>query len=506
MAPVVVPAAETSQLSLGCSTVTVEQAGGPEGYFHAEGPGIAVQVLYVGRANSDEAGWLFVQGLGEFADRSGWLHVDAVAQPESPPKPAAATGLQMQSSLGCSPPGEGGYVVESLRPVVPACGGYLAIEAAGVQLEVLYVGRELTEDAGWLYAARGEERGWIALEAVGPAAAQAKLQGACCCCPPEDVAVKLPTKPQPQEPRQEQQPQQAAAVKPTRKPPALQHGPEPQGGDRAELPKPAPIEEQPAQKSSLQQDVRQQPYCGPLSSVNAIGVAEKLGLELLAARAPESFAGRWSYPLCDEACRSFAGYAPTDLPVKRLKEYLCKIMDDTDVEMPTNSYGGYGRVTAWLVRQGCTCRYRYGAGIAVNGKEFPPWMRELMGELMPLCGLRSESEWPNSCNLNIYRGGGEGLGWHRDNEALFQGEVRDCRIISFSLGDTRSFELRRASEEKPAASLQLRSGDLCTMEGLMQRFYEHQLKKDKSSKMTRVNLTWRWIVQHERACPVSRTA
>merc|ERR1712228_437108 len=87
------------------------------------------------------------------------------------------------------------------------------------------------------------------------------------------------------------------------------------------------------------------------------------------------------------------------------------------------------------------CTYRYG-GLEVSPQEYPMWMLRLLEEVMPLCGLSNSEEFPNSCNLNLYEGGGNSVGWHADDEALFQGKFSDCRIISLSLGAARTFELR----------------------------------------------------------------
>merc|ERR1719499_1967643 len=94
-----------------------------------------------------------------------------------------------------------------------------------------------------------------------------------------------------------------------------------------------------------------------------------------------------------------------------------------------------------MVAGQCRCPYRYG-GLAVTPKTFPKWMLELMEECMPLCGLASQQTWPNCCNLNLYEDGGMSVGWHSDDEDLFQGKSQDCRIISLSLGQTRTFELQ----------------------------------------------------------------
>merc|ERR1711972_294518 len=106
-----------------------------------------------------------------------------------------------------------------------------------------------------------------------------------------------------------------------------------------------------------------------------------------------------------------------------------RIRDGTPWMQPEGPLGPLPRKTCWMVSKGCTCSYRYG-GIQVAPQEFPPWMTEVMRAVMPLCGLQQEDTWPNSCNLNLYDDGGMSVGWHADDERLFQARFVDCRIIS----------------------------------------------------------------------------
>ncbi|CAE7747604.1 Alkbh3, partial [Symbiodinium sp. CCMP2456] len=124
---------------------------------------------------------------------------------------------------------------------------------------------------------------------------------------------------------------------------------------------------------------------------------------------------------------------------------------------------------------------------------------------MPLCGLPEEKDWPDSCNLNLYEDGDHSVGWHADDEFLFQGKFTDCLIISLSLGGTRWFELKSNGEPFEMHRVLLRSGDLCTMEGLMQKHYQHRVPKERNSCEARVNLTWRWIASHEPRCGMQPT-
>merc|ERR1712217_785630 len=167
--------------------------------------------------------------------------------------------------------------------------------------------------------------------------------------------------------------------------------------------------------------------------------------------------------------------------------------------------GPMPRKTAWMVAPNCSCAYRYGS-VEVQPQMFPKWMVTLMQWVMPCCGINDPAEYPNSCNLNLYTGGDMSCGWHADDEALFQGKFRDCRIISLSLGAPRSFELRHNwpdTESRPL-TLILGDGDLCTMEGMCQKHMQHRVPREDHLLGARINLTWRWILHHAPTCPAPR--
>merc|ERR1712110_190764 len=52
----------------------------------------------------------------------------------------------------------------------------------------------------------------------------------------------------------------------------------------------------------------------------------------------------------------------------------------------------------------------------------------------------------------------------------------------------------------------LGDGDLCTMEGLCQKHYQHRVPKQIEAQGPRINLTWRWLVRHHKTCPMGMTA
>lgn len=180
------------------------------------------------------------------------------------------------------------------------------------------------------------------------------------------------------------------------------------------------------------------------------------------------------------------------------------------------------RSTAWFVAAGCRCRYVYGDN-SIEAQERPEWLDSIEARVLGEgCGLLRE-EWPDSVNLNLYEHDGQNVGWHSDDEGLFRGSDNDCRIISASWGAPRVFEValkdmdhysgRPSVHLNTLRSISLSSGDLCSMEGLFQRHYSHQLAKgpkgtdahadSPAPPNVRVNLTWRYIVQHKPYCPLA---
>ena len=95
----------------------------------------------------------------------------------------------------------------------------------------------------------------------------------------------------------------------------------------------------------------------------------------------------------------------------------------------------------------------------------------------------------NAVLINLYRDGMDSNGWHADDEKEL-GE--DPYIASISLGAERIFELKH-NQTKKKIKLKLEHGSLlCMMQG-SQRFWKHQLPKDKTVDIPRINLTFRKI-------------
>ena len=107
----------------------------------------------------------------------------------------------------------------------------------------------------------------------------------------------------------------------------------------------------------------------------------------------------------------------------------------------------------------------------------------------------------NSVNANYYPNAKACLGLHSDDEDLFQAKYRPSTIVSVSFGATRKFVIKN-KRTGAELSRNLQHGDLITMEGLMQRYYEHGICQASFPVGDRLNLTFRFIAAHEDYCPM----
>lgn len=96
----------------------------------------------------------------------------------------------------------------------------------------------------------------------------------------------------------------------------------------------------------------------------------------------------------------------------------------------------------------------------------------------------------NSCLLNLYHDGNEGMGWHSDAEKDLK---ENGTIASLSLGAERKFYFRH-KQSKERIDLTLENGSLLLMRGTTQKYWLHQLPKSKKITRGRINLTFRTIV------------
>ncbi|MFZ0897192.1 MAG: alpha-ketoglutarate-dependent dioxygenase AlkB [Candidatus Nitrosopolaris sp.] len=96
----------------------------------------------------------------------------------------------------------------------------------------------------------------------------------------------------------------------------------------------------------------------------------------------------------------------------------------------------------------------------------------------------------NSCLLNLYHNGDEGIAWHSDDEKPL-GE--NSFIASLSFGAERKFSFKH-KHTKQTISVVLEHGSLLIMKDATQTNWLHSLPKSKKITRPRINLTFRTIV------------
>ena len=95
----------------------------------------------------------------------------------------------------------------------------------------------------------------------------------------------------------------------------------------------------------------------------------------------------------------------------------------------------------------------------------------------------------NSCLLNAYADGTQGMGWHSDDEKMLG---RDPTIASVSLGGARRFCFKHRVTGVKTETL-LDHGSLLVMSGSTQHHWLHSLPKAARVTQPRINLTFRLI-------------
>jgi alkylated DNA repair dioxygenase AlkB len=115
------------------------------------------------------------------------------------------------------------------------------------------------------------------------------------------------------------------------------------------------------------------------------------------------------------------------------------------------------------------------------------WTPELL-ELKSIIEEKTGEKF-NSCLLNLYHNGDEGMSWHSDAEKDLK---KDGAIGSLSFGAERKFAFKH-KETKDTISLILEHGSLLVMKGTTQTNWLHRLPPTKRITKPRINLTFRTI-------------
>jgi len=117
-----------------------------------------------------------------------------------------------------------------------------------------------------------------------------------------------------------------------------------------------------------------------------------------------------------------------------------------------------------------------------------PWTDELL-ELKKAVEHHSGATY-NSCLLNLYHNGKEGMAYHSDAEKTLK-EHGEIASVSFGAGRKFSFKHKQSGQ---TISVFLENGSLLVMRGTTQTHWLHRLPPSAKVTEPRINLTFRTIV------------
>ncbi|TCD02967.1 alpha-ketoglutarate-dependent dioxygenase AlkB family protein [Pedobacter psychroterrae] len=122
-------------------------------------------------------------------------------------------------------------------------------------------------------------------------------------------------------------------------------------------------------------------------------------------------------------------------------------------------------------------------------KQALPWTKDLL-ELKSIAEQETGESY-NSCLLNLYHRGDEGMAWHSDGEKDLK---KNGAIGSMSFGAERKFSFKH-KRSKETMSLLLEHGSILVMKDDTQTHWLHRLPPTKKIMTPRVNLTFRTIIR-----------
>ena len=156
---------------------------------------------------------------------------------------------------------------------------------------------------------------------------------------------------------------------------------------------------------------------------------------------------------------------------KESQQYLDKLLNNIEWRHDEVTIFGKKIITkrkvAWYGENNIEYTYSH------STKKTLPWIKELT-ELKHMADDFCQTNF-NSCLLNLYHNGEEGMGWHSDDEKSIE---KNSPIASFSFGAVRKFSFKHKLS-KETRSLLLENGSFLEMKGTTQQNWLHSLPKTK---------------------------
>jgi alkylated DNA repair dioxygenase AlkB len=123
-------------------------------------------------------------------------------------------------------------------------------------------------------------------------------------------------------------------------------------------------------------------------------------------------------------------------------------------------------------------------------RQASPWTSDLL-DIKAIVEKTLEETF-NTCLLNLYHNGSEGMAWHSDAEKELK---KHGTIASVSFGAERVFSFKNKLTNNTISVL-LEHGSLLTMAGSTQDYWQHRLPPTTKVSQPRINLTFRNIVRY----------
>jgi len=150
------------------------------------------------------------------------------------------------------------------------------------------------------------------------------------------------------------------------------------------------------------------------------------------------------------------------------------------------------RQIVWMGESGLSYQYSGHTRQALPWTESVFHVKQLVEQQLTSIGIEADF---NSCLLNYYPTGSEGMGYHADDEK----ELGDQPIIvALSLGATRKFVFKH-KKTQDKVELYLESGQLIVMHGETQSHWKHTITKTKTVNQGRISLTFRRMILNDKS-------
>lgn len=173
------------------------------------------------------------------------------------------------------------------------------------------------------------------------------------------------------------------------------------------------------------------------------------------------------------------------MPLQQAQQYLNQLLDTIKWENDEAVIFGKHIITkrkvAWYGDSNYSYTYSNVTKLALS------WTKELI-ELKMLTEKITGATY-NSCLLNLYHNGDEGMAWHSDDEKML---TENAAIASLSFGAERKFSFKH-KRSKETVSIMLEAGSVLVMKDVTQKNWWHRLPKTAKINTPRVNLTFRTI-------------